>query len=146
MNEIGRLSKADGQYEFRDPSRNLIIRGGHPEWVLLAAAEVIGNTARLEAESLVEELSAMLDFAAAEPIEVDSAKYAMKERFELIPQCIVSLGAMDYKWAAAEGRAQKPEEFGNHALKRVHDMSMTRSGSFLQNEPGVDMPGLDAND
>lgn len=140
MNEIGHLSESDGQYEFRDPSRNLIVRGGHPEWVLMAAAEVIGNTAKLEAESVVEELSAMLEFDAAEPIEVDSAKYMLKERFELIPQCIVSLGKMDYKWAAAEGRAQKPDEFGKQALKRVHDMSLTRSNSFLQNDDGVDTP------
>ena len=104
MNGIGQLSESDGQYEFRDPSRNLIVRGEHPEWVLQAAAEVIGNTAKLEAESVIEELTAMLEFEAAEQIEVDSAKYALKERFELVPQCIVSLGKMDYKWAAAEGR------------------------------------------
>lgn len=139
MNQIGQLSEADGQYEYRDPTRGLIIRGEHPEWVLQAAAEVIGNTARLEAESVVEELTAMLEFEAAEEIEVDSAKYALKERFELVPQCIVSLGKMDYKWAAAEGRAQKPEEFGSQPLKRLHDMSMTRSDSFLANEPGVNM-------
>ena len=139
MNGIGQLSESDGQFEFRDPTRNLIVRGEHPEWVLQAAAEVIGNTARLEAESVVEELTAMLEFEAAEQIEVDSAKYAMKERFELVPQCIVSLGKMDYKWAAAEGRAKKPEEFGNQPLKRVHDMSLTRSDTFLENEPGVDM-------
>ncbi|WP_370400194.1 hypothetical protein [Sulfitobacter sp. JB4-11] len=139
MNQIGQLSEADGQYEYRDQARGLIIRGEHPEWVLQAAAEVIGNTARLEAESVVEELTAMLEFEAAEPIEVDSAKYALKERFELVPQCIVSLGKMDYKWAAAEGRAQKPEEFGSQPLKRLHDMSMTKSDSFLTNEPGVDM-------
>ncbi len=139
MNGIGQLSESDGQFEFRDPTRNLIVRGEHPEWVLQAAAEVIGNTARLEAESVVEELTAMLEFEAAEQIEVDSAKYAMKERFELVPQCIVSLGKMDYKWAAQEGRAKKPEEFGNQPLKRVHDMSLTRSDTFLENEPGVDM-------
>jgi len=146
MHEIGRLSQADGQYEFRDPSRNLIVRGGHPEWVLLAAAEVIGNTAKLEAESLVEELSAMLEFEAAEPIDIDSAKFSFKERFELIPQCIVSLCTMDYKWAASEGRAQKPQEYGKHPLRRITDMSLTRSGSFLKNEPGVDMPGVDSNE
>lgn len=139
MNGIGQLSESDGQYEFRDPTRNLIVRGEHPEWVLQAAAEVIANTAKLEAESVVEELSAMLEFEAAEQIEVDSARYAIKERFELVPQCIVSLGKMDYKWAAAEGRAKKPEEFGNQPLKRVHDMSLTRSDTFLENEPGVDM-------
>ncbi|MEO1363857.1 MAG: hypothetical protein AAFU86_08800, partial [Pseudomonadota bacterium] len=60
MNEIGQLSESDGQYEFRDPTRNLIVRGEHPEWVLQAAAEVIGNTAKLEAESVVEELTAMV--------------------------------------------------------------------------------------
>ncbi|MDX8355840.1 hypothetical protein [Cognatiyoonia sp. IB215182] len=138
MSEIGCLSETDGQYEFRDPSRSLIIRGEHPEWVLMAAAEVIGNTARLEAESVVEELNAMVEFEAVEPIEVDSAKYAMKERFELIPQCIVTLGKMDYKWAAPEGRAKKQDEFGSQTLKRVHDMSLTRSDTFLSNEDGVD--------
>ena len=138
MHEIGCLRETDGQFEFRDPGRSLVVRGDHPEWVLLAAAEVIGNTARLEAESVVEELNAMVEFEAVEPIEVDSAKYAMKERFDLIPQCIVTVGKMDYKWAAAEGRAQKQEEFGDQTLKRVHDMSMTRSNSFLENENGVD--------
>lgn len=138
MNEIGCLSEADGQYEFREPSRSLIIRGEHPEWVLMAAAEVIGNTARLEAESMVEELNAMVEFDAVEPIEVDSARYAMKERFELIPQCIVTVGKMDYKWASPEGRKKKQEEFGNQALKRVHDMSLTRSDTFLHNENGID--------
>ena len=138
MNQIGHLSESDGQYEFRDPSRNLIVRGDHPEWVLLAAAEVMGNTAKLEAESVVDELNAMVEFEVVEPIEVDSAKFALKERFELIPQCIVTLGRMDYKWAAAEGRAKKKEEFGDQALKRVHDMSLTRSESFLTNDNGED--------
>lgn len=139
MNEIGQLSEADGQYEFRDTSRNLIVRGEHPEWVLQAAAEVIGNTAKLEAESVVDELTTMVEFEAAEQIEVDSAKYALKERFELVPQCIISMGKIDYKWAAAEGRSKKPEEFGGKPMTRVHDMSLTRSDSFLNNEPGVDM-------
>ena len=139
MNEIGQLSESDGRYEFRDPTRNLIVRGEHPEWVLQAAAEVIGNTAKLEAESVVEELTALVEFEAAEQIEVDSAQYALKERFEMVPQCIVSLGKMDYKWASAEGRLKKPEEFGEQTLKRVHDMSMTRSDSFLKNDPDVEM-------
>lgn len=139
MSEIGQLREVDGQYEFRDPSRNLIVRGEHPEWVLHAAAEVITDTARLEAESLVEEMTAMLEFDAADPIQLDSAKFELKQRFELIPQCIVSLGRIDYKWAAAEGRAKKVEEFGHQALKRVHDMSLTRSDSFLENDDGVDM-------
>jgi len=139
MSEIGQLREADGQYEFRDPSLNLIVRGEHPEWVLMAAAEVIGNTAKLESQSHIEEMTAMMEFDAVEPIELDAAKYAMKGRFELIPQCIVSLGSMDYKWAAEEGRVKKPEEFGGQTLKRVHDMSLTKTDSFLSNEDGVDM-------
>ncbi len=139
MNDIGQLREVDGQFEYRDQSRNLIVRGEHPEWVLHAAAEVISNTAELEAQSLVEEMSAMLEFDAAEPIELDSAKFAMKQRFEMIPQCIVSLGTIDYRWAAAEGRKQKPDEFGDRALKRVHDMSLTKTDSFLKNEDGVEM-------
>ena len=136
MNEIGRLSESDGQYEFREPGRSLIVRGEHPEWVLLAAAEVIGNTAKLEAASVLEGLTAMVE---VEAVEVDSAKYAMKERFDLIPQCIVTVGKMDYKWAAPEGRAKKQDEFGDQPLKRVHDMSLTRSDSFLTNDDGSDM-------
>ena len=139
MKEIGRLSESDGQYEFREPSRSLIVRGEHPEWVLLAAAEVIANTAKLEAESVIEEMNAMVEFEAVAEIEVDSAKYALKERFDLIPQCIVTVGKMDYKWAAPEGRAKKQEEFGDQALKRVHDMSLTRTDSFLKNESDNDM-------
>lgn len=139
MSEIGQLSEVDGQFEYRDLGRNLIVRGEHPEWVLHAAAEVITNTARLEAESVVEEMTALLEFDAADPIQLDSAKYEMNQRFELIPQCIVSLGRIDYKWAAAEGREKKKDEFGEQALKRVHDMSLTRTDSFLANDDGVDM-------
>ncbi len=139
MNEIGHLTESDGQFEFRDPTRNLVVRGEHPEWVLQAAAEVIANTAKLEAESVVEELTALVEFEAAEEIEVDSAKFALKERFELVPQCVVTLGKLDYRWAAIEGRQQKPEEFGDQPMKRLHDMSLTRSNSFLKNEPGVEM-------
>ncbi len=140
MNEIGQLLENEGQYEFRDPSRNLVVRGEHPEWVLTAAAEVIGNTSKLEAESLVEELSTMVEFEAATEIEVDAAKYALKERFEIVPQCLVTLGRIDYKWASIEGRQKLADQFGSQTVSRVHDMSLTRSDSFLANEDGVDMP------
>lgn len=140
MKEVAQLLEADGQFEFRDPSRNLIVRGEHPEWVLMAAAEIIGNTCRMEAESLIDELKTMKEFEAAEQIEVDAAGYAFKERFEIIPQCIVTMGKIDYKWASPEGREKKADEFGNQAVSRVHDMSLTRSDTFLANEDGVEMP------
>ncbi len=140
MNQIGQLLKADGQYEFRDASRSLVVRGEHPEWVLMAAAEMIGNTSRLEAESLIDEMTALLEFDAADPIEIDAEKYALKERFEIVPQCIVTMGRIDYKWAAPEGRQQKAVEYGTQPVKRVHDMSLTRSNSFLSDEDGVKKP------
>lgn len=140
MKEIGQLLEADGQFEFRDPSRSLIVRGEHPEWVLMAAAEMIANTSRLEAESLIDEKKSLLEFEAAEQVEVDAAVYALKERFEIVPQCIVTIGRIDYKWAAAEGRALKPDEFGKQAVRRVHDMSLTRNDTFLSNEDGVEIP------
>lgn len=140
MNQIGQLLEADGQFEFRDPTRNLIVRGEHPEWVLMAAAEMIGNTSRLEAESMIDEMTTLLEFEAAEQVEIDAARYALRERFEIVPQCIVTMGKIDYKWAAPEGRDQKSCEFGHQPVKRVHDMSLTRNNSFLSNEDGVEMP------
>lgn len=140
MNQIGQLVESEGQYEFRDPARNLTVRGEHPEWVLMAAAEVIANTQRLEAESLIDELATMVEFEAATEIEVDAARYALKERFEIVPQCLVTIGKIDYKWASEEGRQKLPDQFGSQTVSRVHDMSLTRSNSFLDNEDGVVVP------
>lgn len=140
MNQIGQLLEADGQFEYRDPRRSLVVRGEHPEWVLMAAAEMIANTSRLEAESLIEEMQTLLEFEAVEQIEIDSAKYAMNARFEIVPQCLVTMGKIDYQWAAAEGRQQKPAEYGSQYVKRVHDMSLTRNNSFLSNADGTEMP------
>lgn len=138
MKEIGKLYEADGRYEFRLDEMGLIVRGEHPEWVMQAASEVITQTARLESESRIDELEALVEFEGATEIEVDSAKYTQKERFETIPQCIVSLGKLDYRWAAPEGRELHAEEFGGHPYRRINDMSMTYHDSFLKNEDGVD--------
>ncbi len=141
MKEIGQLIEADGRYEFRVDSMGLIVRGDHPEWVIQAASEVISQTARLEAESRVDELESLVEFEAAEEIEVESAKFSMKSRFETIPQCIVTMGRLDYKWAAPEGREKMAQEYDGHPYRRIHDMSLTFSDSFLENEEGVDMDG-----
>ena len=138
MKEIGQLFEADDRYELRIPEKGLIVRGDHPEWVLQAASEVLATTERLEAESKVDELESLLEFEAATSIEVDAARYAMKERFETIPQCIVTLGKMDYRWAAKEGRERLSEEFDGHTVKRINDLSLTFHDSFLENEAGVD--------
>nr|CAA05376.1 hypothetical protein [Cereibacter sphaeroides] len=138
MKEIGKLYEADGRYEFRVDDMSLIVRGDHPEWVMQAASEVVSKTARLEGESRIEELEALIEFEGASEIEVDGAKYAQKERFETIPQCIVTIGKMDYRWAAPEGREKHACEFSGNPYRRIHDMSMTFHDSFLQNENGVE--------
>ena len=139
MDEIGQLMEADGRFEFRHPGLGLVVRGDHPEWVLMAAAEIISNTAKIEAEAEVESLTALQEFEEASGIEVDSARFAFKQRFETIPQCIVSLGKIDYKWATQEGRDKLVAEYDGHMVRRIHDMSLTFNDSFLQNEEGVEM-------
>lgn len=139
MDDIGHITEVDGRFEFRHAKLGLVVRGDHPEWVLLAAAEVISNTAKIEAESEIEGLLALSEFDEASPIEIDTAKYALKSRFDTIPQCVVSMGKVDYKWATPEGRQKLGEEFDGHMFRRIHDMSLTLNDSFLDNEEGVEI-------
>lgn len=137
MDEIGQLKEVDGRFEFRHDKLGLVVRGDHPEWVLMAASEIISNTAKIEAESEVEGLVALAEFEEASGIEVDSARFSFKQRFEQIPQCIVSLGKIDYKWATTEGREKLLSEYDGHLIRRIHDMSLTFKDNFLDNEEGV---------
>jgi hypothetical protein len=137
MKQIGQLLEADGRFEFRFEEKSLIVRGDHPEWVIQAAAEILTRTEYLEAESKVDELTSLVEFEAASEIEVDSAKFSMHERFSTIPQCIVTMGRLDYKWAAPEGRKAMEAEYDGHPFRRIHDMSLRFDDSFLKNEPGV---------
>jgi hypothetical protein len=119
----------------------MTIKGDFAEWVLSAAAEMLEVVARREAEGRITELEAMCEFGEAEPVELDSARYDQRARFEVLPQCTVSLGDMDYRWVSPEGRKKLNDEFGGHPMKRVHDMALTRNDSFLENENGVDTSG-----
>ncbi len=139
MDEIGQMKEVDGRFEFRHDGLGLVVRGDHPEWVLMAAAEIISNTAKIECEAELESLTALAEFEEASSIEVDSAKFAFKQRFDTIPQCIVSLGKIDYKWATAEGRQKLMDEYDGHMVRRIHDMSLTFNDTFLDNEDGVTM-------
>ena len=139
MDDIGQMKEVDGRYEFRHEGLGLVVRGDHPEWVLMAAAEIISNTAKIESEAELESLAALAEFGEASGIEVDSAKFEFKKRFETIPQCIVSLGKIDYKWATAEGREKLLNEYDGHMVRRIHDMSLTFNDTFLENEEGVAM-------
>lgn len=138
MDEIGQLLEVEGRYEYRHPGLGLVVRGDHPEWVLMAASEIISNTSKIEAEAEIESLVALSEFEEASEIEVDSAKFEFSQRFETIPQCIVSLGKIDYKWATMEGREKLMAEYDGHMVRRIHDMSLTFNDTFLKNENGVD--------
>lgn len=139
MNNIGQLTEADGRYEFRLPELSLVVRGDHPEWVMHAASEIMASVTKNEFDGKIDELETLVEFEEASDMDVQAAKFAMKERFELIPQCIVSMGRIDYKWVAPSGREKLNGEFDGHPITRISDMSLTKNDSFLDNDPGVDM-------
>jgi hypothetical protein len=138
MEQIGSLKEVDGRYEFRHEPSGLVVRGDFYEWVLAAAAEVLATAAKAEDEGRVDELASLSEFGEANPIEVDSARYALKARFEMVPQCTVTMGSHDYRWVAPEARDRLPGEFDNAPFRRIHDMALTRNDTFLENEDGVD--------
>lgn len=134
MSQLGYLTKDGPSYEFHYPEHGLIVRGPYAEWVLEAAAEVISQTEKLKAEGQIEELKTLVEFGEADGMEVDAAQFDANARFDIIPQCLVSMGSMDYRWVAPAGR----EPAGARPIQRLHDMSMSRTNSFLANENGVD--------
>ena len=74
MEQIGFLREHDGRYEFQYDALNLTIRGHYAEWVLEAAAEVISQTERLQAEGYLDELETLCEFCDANEMELDSEK------------------------------------------------------------------------
>ncbi|MEM9370093.1 MAG: hypothetical protein AAGA26_02930 [Pseudomonadota bacterium] len=141
MDNLGYLREHEGRFEFHFAEFGLVVRGAHPEWVLEAAAEVIAETAKVQADGHLEELSALVEFGEVSELEVDSAKFDHKARFEIMPQCLVTMGSLDYKWTSATGRVTNDSGEAEHSLERIYDMSLTRNDTFLQNEPGVVMSG-----
>ncbi|MEM9707918.1 MAG: hypothetical protein AAF871_03945 [Pseudomonadota bacterium] len=139
MQNLGQLSEADGRYEFRCPEMSLVVRGDHPEWVLLAAYEILATTAKNESDSKIDELKTLQEFEEATEMDIFAEESAAKERFEIIPQCVVQMGRMDYKWTAADGRDKLTSDYDGFPIRRIVDMSLTKNDSFLKNEDGVDM-------
>ena len=137
MNEAGFLRKSGPSYEFHYPEHNLIVRGSYVEWVLEAAAEIIARTERLKSDGHIEEIKTLAEFGEADEVDVDSAQFDANARFEIIPQCIVSMGSMDYRWVSAAGRKGDASS-AEQPITRIHDMSMTRNDTFLANVEGVD--------
>jgi len=139
MDDVGCLKRAKGRYEFHFAELDMVVRAPFAEWVLQAAGEVIAKSAELSAESDISTLEMMVEVGEAEPVDLDIARQDHRDRFEPIPQCVISIGAMEYHWTAAEGRASDDL---HDALRRVIDMSKTRHDSFLRNEDGVDTAAL----
>jgi hypothetical protein len=129
MDDIGYLRKQDDRYEFHYPELGLVIRGPFAEWVLSAAGEIVAQTAELTQQGTIEELEMMAEFGEVEEVEVDSARFDATSRFEAVPQCVVSMGRMDYHWVAPEGRPENSNHLSD-SLRRIHVMSKTRK-SFL---------------
>jgi hypothetical protein len=128
---IAQMFKEGNRYGMAFPAYNISIRGPYIEWVLLAAAEMIGKIERLKLEGTIEELELMRDFADGEDseIQIDAARYAANNRFEVVPQCIVTMHDTDYRWVAkADG--------GQGMMERLLDASLTRNNTFLSNSPG----------
>ncbi|MEO1066641.1 MAG: hypothetical protein AAFW47_04605 [Pseudomonadota bacterium] len=123
------LRKVDGRYEFVHPAYDLKIRGPYVEWVLQAAADVIAQVEQTKTLGEIEELELLSEFDedAQNGIQIDSLKYEGNNRFEVLPQCLISLGMADYKWVASKGASEPKKGFG----ERLHDMSLTRSQSWL---------------
>ncbi|MEO0820310.1 MAG: hypothetical protein AAF074_07780 [Pseudomonadota bacterium] len=129
MEESGRLRKLGERYEFEFAELNLIVRGTHPEWVLEAAAEIIGDTEKLRCEGKIEQLSMLSEMGEADELDVDDAQFEAEQRFENVPQCLVSLGSTDYRWVSSVARKDDPPR--RPPVERVHQMSLTRNDTFL---------------
>jgi hypothetical protein len=129
---IAYLAKDGRRFELNFPEYALTVRGPYVEWVLEAAAEIISKFERTKAESSVEEMQMMKDFDDGVTTEVDiqAARYERETRFETIPQCVVTMNEMDYRWVSKEGR--KGDEIS--PMQRLHDLSLTRNGTFLHNQ------------
>ena len=137
MEMIGKLTEENGRLEFRCERTGLVVRGDYAEWVLAAAAEMLGTMAKKDLEGEIEEAETMVEFGEMTEIQLSSAKWNHKARFEIVPQCTITMGGTEYRWVAPEAAELRAEEFDGHPVKRIHNMALTRSDSFLKNEPGV---------
>ncbi|MEL6205338.1 MAG: hypothetical protein AAFR47_08510 [Pseudomonadota bacterium] len=137
MEIIAKLTEDNGRVEFRCEKTGLVVRGDYVEWVLVAAAEMLGDMAEKDLASKVDELETLVEFGEAQPVEVDTARWAHKARFEIVPQCSITMNSTEYRWVAPVASDVRDAEFGGHPVKRIHNMALTRNDSFLDNEPGV---------
>lgn len=130
---VAYLRKAGNRFELAYPEYGLKIHGPHAEWVLEAAADVIARIEKTKLDGAIEELEMLQEFDEEEDhsIAIDSLKYNSKERFDIVPQCVISMADTDYRWVSKIERDLSDKSgFG----QRLHDMSMTHKDNWLQNE------------
>ncbi|MGL4636218.1 MAG: hypothetical protein ACRCWF_09575 [Beijerinckiaceae bacterium] len=129
---IATLSKDGRRFELTFPEYGLTVRGPYVEWVLEASAEIISKMELTKAESTVEEMQMLKEFgdSGTSELEIESAKYEQTLRFETVPQCVVTMNEMDYRWVSKVGRKADNDT----PMQRLHDISLTRNGSFLINQ------------
>jgi len=138
MEDVGYLKRQDDRYEFHYPELGLVVRGPFAEWVLEAAGEIISRTAEMDTQGTIEELKMLAEFGEADEITIDSAQFDANARFEAVPQCVVSMGRMDYHWVAPAGREPGASGDFSECLKRIQVLSKTKNDTFLKNVDGVD--------
>ncbi|MGF1544576.1 MAG: hypothetical protein ACFB00_08780 [Parvularculaceae bacterium] len=130
---VAQLRVVANRYELVYPDYDLIVRGPYAEWVLEAAAEIVGRTEKLRTDGALEELKILSEFEdSVEETDIEAAKYEARARFGAVPQCIVSMGANDYRWVHQSGRAPDGKD---QYVERLHDQSLTRDpGDWLVDE------------
>lgn len=131
---IATLRKVQGRYELSFPEKGLVIRGHHPEWVMEAAGEVLADVEKRILDGEIEEATVMAEMGEGSSVQVDSLKFAAKSRFEILPQCLVSLGDLDFRWVSKDSVAPGASEAPNSRFTRLQDQALTRNDTFLQNE------------
>ena len=130
---VAYLRQAGNRFELAYPEYGIKIHGPYAEWVLEAAADVIARIEKTKTDGAIEELELMQEFDDQQDnsIEIDSLKYNAKERFDIVPQCVISMADMDYRWVS---KVQRDLTDKNGFGKRLHDMSLTHNDTWLVNE------------
>jgi len=125
---LAQLFKRDARFELVYPEYGLSLRAPYAEWLFEAAAEILSRIEKLRIEGTIEELEMLKEFgdADATDTQIDSVKYENSNRFDVVPQCLVTMGDIDYRWISAVSRDPQVGKFG----QRLHDMSLTRSDNY----------------
>jgi hypothetical protein len=129
---LATLKKIGSRYEIAYPDYDLVIRGPYVEWVLEAAAEIIARTERLRIDGAIEEMQMLAEFDGNnDEMGIEVEKFERQARFDTVPQCLVSMGANDYRWVQIDGRKGPAHAY----VERLYDHSLVRKpGSWLSDQ------------